>query len=142
MSEGTPAAFATDEDVVGRWRPFRNEAENDRAVVRLGDASSLLRTLVPGIDDRIAADAELARTATSTVVDAVVRFLQNPEGAKQLQETIGNRSYGMTFDGKPTGVFFTESELAALRPGAGRNTAKVSAIGTAFAQIRPGWGPC
>ncbi|TKJ25225.1 Gp19/Gp15/Gp42 family protein [Blastococcus sp. CCUG 61487] len=141
MTEGAPAAFATAEDVIGRWRPFRNDTEKDRAIVRLGDASSLLRTLVPDIDARIQHEPELARTVTSTVVDAVVRFLQNPNGAKQLQETIGNRSYGMTFDGKPTGVFFTEGELAALRPGAGRSTSKLPALGTAFVSARPGWAP-
>lgn len=140
MTEGAPADFAVHADVAARWRPLTT-AEQERAGVRLGDASSLLRTLVPGIDQRIADDPALARVAMAAVVDAVVRFLQNPDGAKQLQETIGPRSYGMTFDGRPSGIFFTEAELAALRPGAGAVTYRGPMIGTAIVGIRPGWGP-
>jgi hypothetical protein len=142
VTEGAPAPFAVHGDVVARGRPFRDTAEQNRAVTRLGDASALLRTVIKDIDARIAADTSgnLAAVATSTVVDAVVRFLQNPEGAKQLQETIGPRSYGMTFDGRPTGIFFTAAELAALRPSAGAST-QLPAVGTAFLGMRPGWAP-
>lgn len=141
MTEGAPADFAVHTDVVGRWRPFRDTAEQDRAINRLGDASALLRTLVKDIDARITADnsGNLAKVTKSTVVDVVIRFLQNPNGAKQLQETIGLKSYGMTFDGKPTGIFFTEDELKALRPSASNTPG--GAFGTAFAQARPGWAP-
>ena len=142
MTEGAPAPFAEYGDVTARWRPFRDDAERNKASTRIGDASALLRTLVPGLDDRIAADTsgDLAAVARSKVVDAVLRFLRNPDGAKQLQETIGPRSYGVTFDGESTGVFFTEDELAALRPSAGK-TKGSSALGTAFVGIRPGWAP-
>lgn len=140
MTEGAPAAFADHADVASRWRPL-DTAEQERATVRLGDASSLLRTLVPGIDQRIQADPNLQRVATAAVVDAVVRFLQNPEGAKQVQETIGPKNYGLTFDGRPSGIFFTESELASLRPGAGVSPGAVLGIGTARVGIRPGWAP-
>lgn len=141
MTEGTPAALATWEDVQSRWRPLSPD-ERAKATIRIGDASALLLTLVPGLAARIAADASgnLATVATSKVADAVIRFLQNPEGAKQLQETIGPRSYGMTFDGKATGIFFTDDELASLRPSAGADRSS-TAVGTAFMGTRPGWAP-
>lgn len=141
MTEGTPADLATWQDVQGRWRPL-NTAEQATATLRIGDASSLLRTLVPDLVDRIAADTtgDLARVALSKVADVVSRLMRNPTGAKNLQETIGNRSYGLTLpDGQPTGIFFTEDELDALRPSAA--TGQGHAIGTTFVSIRPGWGP-
>lgn len=139
MTEGTPADFAVEQDVADRWRPLTAD-EQQKATTRLGDASALLRTLVPGIDARVAVSPVLADVVRSSVVDVVIRFLQNPTGAKSLQETIGPRAYGMTFDGRPTGIFFTEGELAALRPSAGRSPG-ATAMGTAFVGIRPGWGP-
>lgn len=141
MTEGAPAALATWEDVQSRWRPL-SPAEQGKATIRIGDASAELRRRVPGLDARITADTsgDLALVATSKVVDAVLRFVQNPEGAKQLQETIGPRSYGMTFDGKATGIFFTDDELAALQPSAGSDRSS-TALGTAFMDTRPGWAP-
>lgn len=113
------ADFATSQDVADRWRLLTPD-EHSRATVRLGDASALLRRFMPGIDDRIAADTTgtLAQVARSAAADAVIRFLRNPEGAKSLQETIGPRSYGLTFEGGASGLFFTEDELAPLRPSA------------------------
>jgi hypothetical protein len=139
VTEGTPAVYATVEDVEGRWRPLTDD-EKIRATTRLTDASALLRRAVPGIDQRLAGDPDLRLAVTSRVADVVIRFLQNPAGAKQLQETIGPRSYGLTFDGKPVGIFFTDEDLAALLPSAGMDTS-ATAMGTAFVAIRPGWGP-
>lgn len=141
MTEGTPAALATWEDVADRWRPL-STAEQTLATTRIADASALLRTRIGDIDARIAADStgNLAATVRSKVVDVVVRFLQNPNGAKQLQETIGPRSYGMTFEGRATGIFFTDEELASLRPSAAVDRSS-TALGTTFAAIRPGWAP-
>lgn len=133
--------FATWEDVQGRWRPL-TEDQQTQATLHLGDASALLRTLVPDLTDRIAADTsgDLARVALSKAAGAVKRYMENPRGAKQMQETIGPRNYGITLpDGQATGVFFTEDELTALQPTAA--TAGSHAIGTTFATIRPGWGP-
>lgn len=115
------ADFATPEDVVSRWRPFRDDAERKRAEVLLGDASALLRsavrTVVPDLDVLVAADPQLARVATMAVFVAVKRVLRNPDGAKAVQETIGpDRSYGLTFDGEATGVFFTAEELTPFMP--------------------------
>lgn len=154
MTEGAPADFAGHEDVAARWRPFRNTAEQAKAVVRLGDASSLLRTLMSDIDERIAADdakavaentadpeghGRLYRVAKAKVADAVVRYMDNPRGAKQLQQTIGPRTLGITLpDGGTLGIFFTEEELKALQPTAGTGSI---VIGTTFASFRPGWGP-
>lgn len=139
MTEGTPAGFADVQAVIDRWRPL-SEDEQRRATTRLADASALLRRLVPDLAARAGRDADLAQSATSLVADVVIRFLQNPTGAKQLQETIGPRSFGLTFDGKPVGIFFTEDDLSPLRPSAA-SPKGATAIGTAFAGVRPGWGP-
>lgn len=140
MTEGTPAAFAVAKDVADRWRPLTT-AQTTVADSRLEDASALLRLAFPDIDTRAAAKPPLAALAKSRVVDAVIRVLRNPDGAKQVQETIGPRSYGLTFpDGTPTGVFFTDDELDPLRPTVVASSASPG-VGTAFAAIRPGWGP-
>lgn len=147
------ADFATYADVVARWRSLTAD-EQARVTTHLGDASALLRTLVPDIDARIAADnaasivdgtavdgrGNLSRVTTAKVVGVVKRYMENPLGAKQMQETLGPRSYGITLpDGQSTGVFFTEDDLAAVQPTAA--TKGSHAVGTAFATFRPGWGP-
>lgn len=140
MTEGgAPAAtepFATSEDVVNRWRAFRDDDEEAVATERLADASALLRLTATrlGVTDfvaRVQAEPDLARVTKSIVVEVVRRYLRNPDGAKQLQNTIGPRSYGLTFDGeKPSGIFFTEEELKELLPTAASDDAGGYIFGT------------
>lgn len=140
MTAPPPADFATHEDVVSRWRPFRDNAEQAVATERLADASALLRLLIPDLATRAAADPDVARVAKSLVVEVVRRYLRNPEGAKQLQQTIGPRNLGLTFDGeKPSGIFFAEDELKVLQPGAAESGGKI--FGTTFVGLLPGWSP-
>jgi hypothetical protein len=142
VTEGTPAGtpFADDTDVVSRWRAFRDETERGVAVERLADASSLLRLLIPDLATRASDDEDVARVAKSLVVEVVRRYLRNPDGAKQLQQTIGPRSYGLTFDGeKPSGIFFTEDELKVLQPGAAEAGGVI--FGTVYTAPAPGWSP-
>jgi len=141
VTEGAPAALATWQDVQSRWRTLASD-EQERAKTRLSDASALLRTVIPDIDTRAAASTNLQLLVVSRVADAVARYMRNPDGAKQLQETIGDRSYSTTLEGGgPTGIFFTADELAALRPSAAADARSGTALGTAFARVRPGWGP-
>lgn len=138
MTEGVPALVDV-EDVKSR-RPLTTE-EEATATIRVDDAVALLRTLIPDIDMRVAADTTgaLGHLVKTRVADVVIRYLNNPMGAKSLQQTIGPRSLGVTFDGQPTGIFFTDDELAALRPNP--TISGGEAIGTAFLGIRPGWAP-
>jgi hypothetical protein len=76
----------------------------------------------------------------SVVVEVVRRYLQNPDGAKQLQKTIGPRSYGLTFGGeKPSGIFFTEDELEVFL--SSDNQPRGMVFGTVHASPTPGWSP-
>jgi hypothetical protein len=141
VTEGAPAPLATWQDVQSRWRPL-GAAEQAVATARIGDASALLRLAFRDIDSRIASDPNLAVVATGLVSDAVIRVLSNPERAKQRQETIGPRSYGLTFESGPTGIFFTEDELRRLVPPPAKKGTASLGIGTAFVSVRPGWaGP-
>lgn len=137
-----PAADATWTDVQSRWPgrgPLTTE-EQATATIRIADAYALLRQLVPDLADRASRDPNLAAVVVSRVADAVVRYMENPSGARQLQEAIGPRSWGATFDsGRPVGIFFTDDELVALRPSAASTAGTV--LGTAFAKTRPGWAP-
>lgn len=151
MTETPPPDFATAADVVGRWRPL-TPAENTKAELNIGDAAAIVRSVVKDIDARIAADnaaataanggtptiGPLARATMRVVVDAVIRFLQNPNGAKRVQETIGDRAYTLDF-GEVTGMFISVDEIAPLLPSAGGGVGEK--IGTAFAATRPGWAP-
>ena len=141
MTEGVPAALATANDVQRRWSSY-TDARQAEVETRLGDASALLRTVIPDIDVRAAAKPNLQALVVSRVADTVARYMRNPDGAKQLQETIGDRSYSTTLDsGSPTGIFFTDGELAGLRPSAAADARAGTALGTAFATARPGWAP-
>jgi len=154
MDGGTPVAdYATHQDVADRWRPLTTD-EQKLVTTHIGDAAALLRRNLPDLDDRIAADddaataagrgptGDLARSATAKVAGVVRRYMENPQGAKQLQETIGPRSYGMTLpDGSATGVFFTEAELKELQPSTSQPTGNGMLFGTVRVGIRRGWGP-
>jgi hypothetical protein len=148
------ADYATWQDVQARWRTLTS-AEQTQATTYLGDASVLLRRNVPDLDERIVADntaaiaagtavngeGDLARAARAKVAGVVKRYMENPQGAKQLQRTIGPRSLGMTLpDGQATGVFFTEDELRELQPSSGVESGGL-VFGVTFAGYRPGWGP-
>lgn len=128
------ADFATFEDIESIWRPL-NDSEQTAATERLAEASALLRILVPGIDDRAAADPNLAILAKAKVVNAVFRVMRNPMGAKQLQEAAGPFSHSMSgMDGSGSnGVFFTDDELMVLR-------ASTAQIGSSYVGVRRGWG--
>lgn len=149
MTITPPPDFAEVSDVVGRWRAL-TPAENTKAELNIGDAAAIIRNVVTDIDARIAADnaaataaaggvdtiGPLQRTTMRVVVDAVIRFMQNPNGAKRVQETIGDRAYTLDF-GEATGMFITVDELAPLLPSAGAGQGE--ALGTAIVGTRPGW---
>jgi hypothetical protein len=131
-----PGSYATWEDVQDRWRTL-STTEETTATARLAEASALLRILIPDLEDRLAAEndpaGDLATMIKGKAVDAVLRVLQNPEGARQKSESAGPFSHSMTLAGQPsTGVYFTDDELMPLRP-------SVQAIGTSYVGVRRGW---
>jgi hypothetical protein len=118
-------------DIEGLWRPL-NQAERDRSWNLLRLASSIVRSRVPTIDDRIAAgtlDVELVR---GVVVQMVVRALQNPGGARS--KSVG--AVSVTFDQPTSGLVLTEDEQAMLSPN------RKPRIGTARLGAGLGFGEC
>lgn len=85
------ADFATYQDVEARWRPLASAEEQDRVTVLLGDASDMIRTRFPDIDDRLASG--LARTETLVRIAAgmVKRALLigEHEGVESSSDTAG-----------------------------------------------------
>lgn len=102
----------------------------DRTSALLDRAETLLKSLVPTIQDRIDStdddhlDPELVRLV---LVDAVIRNLRNPRGYSWERE--GDYSYGMPLNmGKDSGtggVAFHPDELKLLRPSAGSTVATI-----------------
>lgn len=141
------ADLATIADVSGRWPDYSQTAHEATAIVRIADAAAIVRLNLPDIDTRIAAETvpdgdtrgPLAQATARVIADAVIRVLDNPEGARRVQETIGDKAYTLDYgDGARSGLFLTDEELAALQPAGG---AQGHAIGTAITRTRPGWDP-
>lgn len=130
------ADFANVSDVQTRWRTLADSDEQNRVGELLTEASALLRILVPDIDTRADADPNVATLAKARVIDAVLRVLTNPDGAKQLQEASGPFSRSMSLDrgaaSGVTGVFFNDAELVALQP-------RVAEIGSSYVGVRRSW---
>lgn len=135
------ATYADTSDIEDRWRTL-SPAETTRATTFLDDASSILRLAVPDLDTRIAADStgDLARAAKVAVVEAVLRVMRNPYGAKRIQETIGDKAYTLDMGDERSGLFVTVEEAGPLQPSGG--VVGGQALGTAIVQTRPGWAPC
>lgn len=72
------AAFATAPDVEARWRPL-SAAETTVATTLLEDASTLLRALVPTIDQQITDGDIDENLVVAAVVQAVLPVLRNPD---------------------------------------------------------------
>jgi hypothetical protein len=107
------AALATHADVAARWRPL-TAAEQTVAAAFLDDASALVRSKVPDIDARIAADANLAAVAKGVVANMVRRVMLNPEGwrSSSIDDFRRERDTALR-----TGLLFvSDDELVQLQP--------------------------
>lgn len=113
------ASYANSTDVADRWRPL-TAAEAAVADVLLADASGIVRSMVPGVDERIADGSLSAALVASTVVRAVLRVLRNPDG--KVQEAVDDYSYRRA-DGVADGsLYISDADLALLSglPGSAR----------------------
>lgn len=107
------AALASIEDIESLWRALADD-ELAGARVLLDRVSALIRSRIPGIDTRIAADPNLGLLAAGVVVDAALRVLRNPEAL--TSETVGAYSY--TRAAATAGLSLTDAEWALLLPAA------------------------
>lgn len=114
--------FATSADLEARWRPL-SAAEETRATVLLGDASAIIRSLSPGIDDAIFADDVDPDVPKAIVCAMVKRVMQGPsdlDGVTQQQQSAGPFSQGVSFANPSGDLYLTKFEKKRLGIGAQR----------------------
>lgn len=113
----------------------------------LGQASALLRTAVPSIDQRIANNVAdptdltsvSAATVAAVVAGAVKKYLVNPTGIASTTQTVGpmsgSVSYALRSEKESRGVLqFTADDIAVLFPN--RKRLRVGSL-----RLKPGLAP-
>lgn len=112
------ANWTTAAEVVASW--IGDDAPTDFVKVDLwvGRAERLIRSRVPGIVDRLAADpveADLLENVKDVVTSMVQRVFRNPEGVRTRQESTGPFSGSITMGGdQPGELWLTDDEKARL----------------------------
>lgn len=94
------ADFATPEHLAAYWRPLAT-AEQSRATTLLGYAAMFIRQEAPDIDERIAADPNLAEAARWVSVDMVadaMAIAPSHRGKLAFAEAKGPFNQSATFD--------------------------------------------
>jgi len=112
-------AWTTASDVLDAW--IGDDAPTDTAKVDnwISKAERLLRSKVPTLETRLAADPELEPDLLSNVMDVVVAMVQrvfrNPEGVRQRQEGTGPFTGSVTYGGdQPGALWVTDAELGLI----------------------------
>lgn len=112
-------AWTTAAEVVAAW--IGDDAPSDSAKVDawIGKAERLLRTKIPGLEQRIAVlpvvELDLLENVKDVVTAMVQRVFRNPEGVRQRQETTGPFTGSVTYGGDlPGALYVTDEELASL----------------------------
>lgn len=108
--------FATSDDLMDRWPNFP-DGQDSRADLLLADASMMIRSRRRDIDAAIVTDPVLAHEVKAVTCSMVKRAMQGPvdlEGVRQVQDTTGPFSQGLTFDNPNGELFLTKSEKARL----------------------------
>lgn len=105
-------AFATTDDVAARWHSL-TAAQSSAASVLLDEASALLRQLVGAeLDDRVAADPDLAVITRGVTAAMVLRVLRNPDG--KTAESIEDYSYRRSDATSDGSLYVSDDELSRL----------------------------
>jgi hypothetical protein len=108
--------YATADQVGAKLFRVLSGVEAAAAEVLLEEGSALLRTLVPGLDDALAAvpptvDIVLVR---KVLTDAIARVLRNPTGV--TSQTVGPESASWSGLASRAELSFLASELAMITP--------------------------
>jgi hypothetical protein len=117
--------LATQDDVEAFWRTLTDD-ETGQVDGLLRLASAIVRSRVPGIDNRLAGCTVDRQLVADVVASMVVRAMRNPTGIKQ--ETIGPVSYAIDARVAAGYLFLDDSEAALLAPAIPPGT--VAGIGT------------
>jgi len=114
-------AWTTAAEVLDAW--IGDDAPDDSTKVDtwIGKAERLLRSKVPTLQARLAADPVVEPDLLGNVKDVVTgmvhRVFRNPEGVRQRQEGTGPFTGSVTYGGdQPGALWVTEHELALLVP--------------------------
>ena len=116
-------AWTTAEDVTGAWIGEGVPTDTAKVETWISKAEREIKYRVPGIQDRIDAEAaetpartDLLDTANDVVVAMVTRVFRNPEGIRQTNVTTGPFTGSKTYGGDvPGGLGLTDEELAKLQ---------------------------
>lgn len=113
--------FATATDVAARWRTLTSD-EQAIADTLAADASDMIRTRWPDVDDRIAAGALTALSLTRVVANMVKRALivGDKEGLESRQQTAGPYSMSDRFANPNANLYFTAEDIRLLDGRRGR----------------------
>lgn len=111
------ADWTTPAEVVAAW--IGDDAPTDMAKVDYwaARAERMLRSRVPSLDPRMAAnppvEPDLLENVKDVVISMVQRVFRNPEGVRTRQETTGPFSGSVTLGGdQPGSLWITDDELA------------------------------
>lgn len=121
MPDDQDQPFAAPADVAARWRPLTDE-ETTTATALIADASNMIRTRWPSIDDRIAAGTVRAATVLRIVAAMVKRamIVGSNEGVTKASETRGPFSMSAEFANPNANLYFTAEDVRALDPREGK----------------------
>ena len=116
-------AWTTAEDVTGAWIGEGVPTDTAKVETWISKAEREIKYRVPGIQERIDAEAaetpartDLLDTANDVVVAMVTRVFRNPEGIRQTNVTTGPFTGSKTYGGDvPGGLGLTDEELAKLQ---------------------------
>lgn len=108
------APFATADTIATMWRSLSAE-ETERADTLCRYASAIIRTRVPGIDERISTGKLAGSVAGYVCASMVLRVMRNPSGV--AAESVGPWSvtYGSVGTQATGALYLSEEDLALLR---------------------------
>lgn len=107
--------FATYTDVEARWRTLTSE-EQTTAATLAADASDMIRTRWPDVDDRIAAGSLTSPSLTRVVANMVKRamIVGANEGLESHSEAAGPFNYSDKFTNPNANLYFTAEDVRLL----------------------------
>jgi len=117
MGENMWTTFA---DVVNRWVGPGAPTNQSQVETLIEDAEQVVLSEFPKIQDRIDSGALPIERVVMVVVQMVTRFLRNPEGLSNVQQTTGPFSQSRSFADRSSGLMLTDSELKLLQPARGK----------------------
>lgn len=110
--------YAEPEDLVERFPRALTDAEEERVPTLLEDASFWLGVWVPGLDDAVATNPQVAQAAKLTVVSMVRRSLlttvPDDPSVSATNQVAGPFQYQVTYRNPEGNLFLYDRELATL----------------------------